>query len=44
MPANLKGVRYDAGTPLGWMKAAVAFALKDGEIGPELKKYLKKLL
>ena len=41
---ELDGVRYDAGTPLGWLKVNVAFALKRGDIGPELREYLKKLL
>jgi UTP--glucose-1-phosphate uridylyltransferase len=38
------GVRYDTGTPLGWLKANVALALKREDIGPELREYLKKLL
>ncbi len=41
---ELKGVRYDAGTPLGWLKANMALALKRNDFGPELKEYLKKLL
>jgi len=41
---ELKGTRYDAGTPLGWLKANVDLALKRKDIGPEFKKYLKKLL
>lgn len=41
---ELEGVRYDAGTPLGWLKANVALALKRGDIGAELREYLKKLL
>jgi UTP--glucose-1-phosphate uridylyltransferase len=41
---ELEGTRYDAGTPLGWLKANAALALKRGDIGPDLKKYLKKLL
>jgi len=38
------GVRHDTGTPLGWLKANVALALKRDNIGPELREYLKKLL
>lgn len=38
------GVRYDAGTPLGWLKATVAFALKHPDIGQELREYLRQLL
>ncbi len=41
---EIGGVRYDAGTPLGWLKVNVAFALKRGDIGPELREYLQKLL
>jgi UTP--glucose-1-phosphate uridylyltransferase len=40
---ELKGTRYDAGTPLGWLKANVDLALKRKDIAPEFKKYLKKL-
>ncbi len=41
---ELEGVRYDAGTPLGWLKANMALAFKREDIGPELRAYLKKLL
>jgi len=41
---ELEGVRYDAGTPLGWLKANIALAFKREDIGPELRSYLKKLL
>jgi UTP--glucose-1-phosphate uridylyltransferase len=41
---ELEGTRYDTGTPLGWLKANVALALKRKDVGPELRKYLKKLL
>jgi UTP--glucose-1-phosphate uridylyltransferase len=37
------GVRRDTGTPLGWLKANIALALKRNDIGPELREYLKKL-
>jgi len=40
---ELKGTRYDAGTPLGWLQANVDLALKSKEIGKEFKKYLKGL-
>lgn len=40
---ELKGTRYDAGTPLGWLQANVELALKRKDIGKELKKYLKGL-
>ncbi len=41
---ELDGTRYDAGTPLGWLKANIALTLKRDGIGPELREYLKKLL
>jgi UTP--glucose-1-phosphate uridylyltransferase len=41
---ELKGTRYDAGTPLGWLQANVALALKRKDIGKEFKKYLKQLV
>jgi UTP--glucose-1-phosphate uridylyltransferase len=41
---ELKGTRYDAGTPLGWLQANVALALKRKDIGKEFKKYLQKLI
>jgi UTP--glucose-1-phosphate uridylyltransferase len=41
---ELEGTRYDTGTPLGWLEANVALALKRPDIGPELREYLKTLL
>ena len=41
---EFEGARYDAGSPLGWLKANVSLALKHEEIGLEFKDYLKKLL
>ncbi len=41
---EIDGVRYVAGTPLGWLKANVSLALKRDDIGPEFKDYLKKIL
>jgi len=40
---EFEGVRYDTGTPLGWLKTTVAFALKHPDIGQELKEYLRQL-
>jgi len=37
------GTRHDTGTPLGWIKATVALALKRDDIAPELKEYLRGL-
>ncbi len=39
---EFEGVRYDAGTKLGFQMANVAFALKDPEIGPGLRAFLRK--
>ena len=41
---EFEGVRYDTGTPLGWLKATVAFALRHPDIGLELREYLRQLL
>ena len=41
---EFEGVRYDTGTPLGWLKATVAFALRHPDIEPELREYLRQLL
>lgn len=40
---EFEGVRYDTGTPLGWLKANIALALKRADLAPDLKDYLKKL-
>ena len=37
-----EGVRYDAGTKLGFLMANIAFALKDPVISPGLRAFLKK--
>jgi UTP--glucose-1-phosphate uridylyltransferase len=41
---QFEGARYDAGTPLGWLKTSIAFALDMPDIGPELKEYLLQRL
>jgi UTP--glucose-1-phosphate uridylyltransferase len=41
---EFEGVRYDTGTPSGWLEAAIALALKDPDIGPGLRQYLRRLL
>jgi len=38
------GIRYDVGTPIGWLKATVALAMKRPDIAPELRDYLRQLL
>ncbi len=39
---EFEGVRYDAGTKLGFLQANVAFALKDPELGPGMKEFLSR--
>jgi UTP--glucose-1-phosphate uridylyltransferase len=41
---ELEGVRYDTGTPLGWLEANVTHALKHADFASELREYLKKQL
>lgn len=41
---ELNGIRYDAGTPLGWLKANIAMGLKHNGIGEELKDFMKQCL
>ena len=41
---EFEGVRYDTGTPLGWLKANVAFALQHPDMEAELREYLRRLL
>jgi len=41
---EFEGVRYDTGTPLGWLKATLAFALRHPDMGQELREYLRQLL
>ncbi|MGC2424006.1 MAG: UTP--glucose-1-phosphate uridylyltransferase GalU [Nitrospirota bacterium] len=40
---KFKGVRYDAGDKLGFLKATVEYALKDPELGREFREYVKGL-
>jgi UTP--glucose-1-phosphate uridylyltransferase len=37
------GVRYDAGTTMGWLKASVELALAREDIGSEFRQYLQTL-
>ena len=41
---EFEGVRYDTGTPLGWLEATIAFALKHPDIGQKLREYLRRFL
>ena len=37
------GVRYDAGTTMGWLKASVELALQRPDLGGEFRSYLRTL-
>ena len=37
---KVQGMRYDLGTPLGWMKAVVGLGVQDPEYGPAFRKFL----
>ncbi len=39
---EFEGVRYDAGTKLGFLQANVAFALKDPDLGPGMREFLSR--
>ncbi|HUV52469.1 MAG TPA: UTP--glucose-1-phosphate uridylyltransferase GalU [Dehalococcoidia bacterium] len=40
---QFEGTRHDTGTPLGFLKASVEFALKRPELGHKFKEYLRQL-
>ncbi|MFH1487114.1 MAG: sugar phosphate nucleotidyltransferase, partial [Chloroflexota bacterium] len=40
---EFRGTRYDAGTPVGFLKATVECALRRPDIGPQFREYLKGL-
>jgi UTP--glucose-1-phosphate uridylyltransferase len=40
---KFRGKRYDAGEKLGFLKTTVEFALKNEEVGPAFRSYLKSL-
>ena len=40
---ELQGVRYDAGSKLGFLKASIHFGLKRPDLGPALRTYLDSL-
>ena len=40
---EFKGVRYDCGAKLDYLKANLAFAVKHPEVGPEFRAYLKSM-
>ncbi len=39
---QFEGVRHDTGTPLGWLKACIAYAVRHPEYGQELREYLRR--
>lgn len=41
---EITGEYYDAGTIPGWIRAVVAFTLKDPDLGGEFREYLRQLL
>jgi UTP--glucose-1-phosphate uridylyltransferase len=41
---EFKGIRYDVGEKIGFLKANIAYALKREDLGSELKEYLKKIV
>ncbi|MBI3952950.1 MAG: UTP--glucose-1-phosphate uridylyltransferase GalU [Chloroflexi bacterium] len=40
---QFEGTRYDAGTPLGFLKASVELALQHPELGPQFRQFLRRL-
>ncbi len=40
---EFEGIRYDAGTPMGWLKASVELALGRPDLGAEFRRYLQGL-
>lgn len=41
---ELDGIRHDAGTPIGWLKANIALGLKHNGMGLEIKEYMQQML
>jgi UTP--glucose-1-phosphate uridylyltransferase len=41
---EFEGVRYDAGTTMGWLKASVELALQRGDLASEFREYLRGLV
>ena len=40
---EFEGIRYDAGTTMGWLKASVELALQRPDLGTEFRAYLQEL-
>jgi len=41
---QVQGTRYDTGSKIGYLKACIAYAMKDAEIKEEVQKFIKTLL
>jgi UTP--glucose-1-phosphate uridylyltransferase len=41
---RFSGIRYDTGTPLGYLTSSIAYALKRSEIAPGLREYMRQAL
>jgi UTP--glucose-1-phosphate uridylyltransferase len=41
---EIDGIRHDAGTPIGWLKANIALGLKHNCMGLEIKEYIQQML
>jgi UTP--glucose-1-phosphate uridylyltransferase len=41
---EFEGLRYDTGTPQGWLEATIALALNHPDLGPQLREYLRNFL
>ena len=40
---EFEGIRYDAGTTMGWLKATVEIALNRPDLGAEFREHLRSL-
>ena len=40
---KVQGLRFDVGTPLGWIKATIGIALQDPRLGAQVRQFLKEL-
>ncbi|HXG39728.1 MAG TPA: UTP--glucose-1-phosphate uridylyltransferase GalU [Candidatus Limnocylindrales bacterium] len=41
---EFEGTRYDAGTPMGWLKASVEIALQRPDLGTQFREYLRAVV
>ena len=40
---KVQGMRYDIGTPIGWIKAVIGSALQDKQYGPHIQRFINDL-